>query len=441
MIVMPHSKEAEVALLSSLFVDPEQIKNINMATEALYFDKCKAIYRALVALMSEDKPIDVISVKEELRRQGVSNIDVSEVNKVANAMPTGQRAEYYAGVVKEKHLRRKAIDSMYNAMEMAKDEGQDIREVIATVQSELDLPVDQRNKIASVYPEILTTWEQIVDLREGGEPNYITTGLVDLDKYIRLAHGSHTIIGGSPGEGKTSLAIGLLRHIAKLGKRPLMFTLEQTRERIMQNVIAQEAGVCYNEMIAGQLGDVDRDKVFEETNKWANPNICILDGRWGVMDIRSRAIREHRDLGLDAIIVDLLGLLEWPPDMSKSASEHQVFNTNSKLLQNLGSELKVPVITTAHLNRNKYKRKSLKPILSDLREAGEQFADIVIFIHHEYFMSGDEDYKGIAELLIPKNRDGELGKVEVGWDGPSKNFSNLARRDREDEVVWAGGKQ
>jgi replicative DNA helicase len=327
------------------------------------------------------------------------------------------------------------------------DKGVNILEIVGDILKETSAIVAFRKKQpASVYPEIVNVWEEYMDVLDGGEPQWITTGLLDLDRQVCLVNGTHTIIGASPAEGKTSLGVCILRWVSSQGKRCAFFTLEQTRKRILQKIISQEAKVSHKRYITGRLTESEKFKIMAATNKWSNANMCVIDGRWSVAEIRQRAIQEKAENGLDMIIVDLLGLLKRPLNLGKDAKDHISYNESSKQLQDLAAELDIPIITMAHLNREKYKRPGNKPILSDLREAGEQFADIVIFLHREFNITKDPDDENIIELLIAKNRDGTVGYVTLGWHGESTTFYNLSKTHDEPEekdmrIVLGGGIQ
>ena len=437
--------DAERALLGALINDPDQMNVVayHLDAESLYSTTHQTMFKAMQSLRAGKRPFDPVLIKNEMQKLG-QDISVTDVTKLSHVMPTGQMAEHYAEIVKENYIRRRVDTAIKKALPDTLNPGVNITDLIGSLQKELTEAIPtNRKKVASVMPEIAQVWDEYLDYEDGGAPSWVTTGLYDLDQQVCLAQGTHTIIGAAPSQGKTSLGVTVLRNVAKKGKRVLFFTLEQTRRRMLQKIISQEAGVSHKRLITGRLSDEEKTLVTRKAGLWGNPNICMLDGRWSVADMRVRAINEQKDHGLDMIIVDLLGLIQSPADLPKDAKEHRIFNQNSRYLQELGVELNVPIITMAHLNREIHKRPGGRPILSDLREAGEQFADNVIFIHREYLRDPRPEVENIAELLIAKNRDGQIGKVEVGFDGPTTVFYNIAKRPyREDPLrVMAGGIQ
>ena len=419
--IPPHSIEAEAALLSSLIIDPEQFYSVSdlVTAEFFYATKHREIYRAIAALHAAGEPVDLVTLSEQVLKQGCEPMS-SYISEVAAAMPTAELAEHYAGIVREKHARRKAIETLRKAEGLARDDSADIQETIATVQKELDqtLPADDRNKTSAIFPDVIETAERILSIPAGGERNYIATGYHDLDREVSLSNGTLTVIGASPREGKTSLTLCIMRHMARQGLRPLLFTLEMTRERVLENLIAQEAGICHRDAITGRLNEEDQEKIFELQSRWSSMNIGVLDGQWSVSKIRHRAIQERRKGNCDAIFVDVLGKLLPPEGMQRGHDLHKVFNANCQLLQDLAIELYIPVILTAHLNRDAA-RSNGKPNLFSLREAGEEFSDNVLLIHRPY-LSSPSAKKDLAEIIVAKNRDGDVGTVELGFDGPTK---------------------
>ncbi len=437
-------KNMERSLLGAILADPEQLYLVgNIITPSMFYTtKHQNLFRAICILHKENVPIDPLTLNYELKKMKTEMLP-SEITMIAQEMPTGGAAEYYADMVKDEYTRRSIETILKTNLGAAQDINQNIKDIIGSIQKQLTDAVPANKKgMASVYPDIVDVWEQYLDYEESNTEAWVTTGYKSLDDKMFLVKGSHTIIGASPAEGKTSLGVCILRHVAKSGKRVLLFTLEQTRRRMLQKIISQEAGVSHSNMVKGRLSDDEKRRVQESIEMWTNPNMCVLDsrtGKWGAQEMRLRAIAEHSEFGLDLIIVDLLGLMKKPPDMARDAKEHLIFNKNSEMLQDLAGELEVPIITMAHLNRERFKRPGGRPILSDLREAGEQFADNVAFIFREFMLTQDPTKEHLAEIIIAKNRDGMTGSVELGWRGSSTVFYDMPKVDRP--RVLAGGIQ
>ena len=216
---------------------------IRLNADYFYSLKNRHIFRAISALIAEGKPVDLVSIADQIVKQGCEPMS-AYIAEVAGYAPTAELAEYYAGIVKEKYARRRTIEICYKAMEQAKDDQADIQTVIATVQKELDgaLPADDRNKTSAIFPDIVETSERVLNIPKGGAKNYIPTGFHDLDREVNLTKGTLTIIGASPREGKTSLILCMMRHMAKDGKRPLLLHWRD-QERVREPDSARGASV------------------------------------------------------------------------------------------------------------------------------------------------------------------------------------------------------
>jgi replicative DNA helicase len=439
--VPPSDIEYEQKLLACLMQDPNAYHDVSaiITADSFYHLLHQAIFAAITLLVAESKPVEQTSVVHELARVGVNK--PAEVQAIAGLLPTGAQAMYYAELVAENTTRRNAIYSCDRAMRAMADKTCDVRDVVATVQRELDqtLPTDHRHKTANVYPEIINVWEQLLEIKSGGELPYIPTGFIDLDSESFLSPGTHTILGADPRVGKTSWVLCVCRHMAKQGKRPVMFTLEMTRARVMQNLIAQEAQVCHKDMIRGRLSAAEESRITRLANVWANYNIGILDGNWSVAKIRHRLVQEQRDNKVDAVFIDALGGL----DISgiRSESLNQIFDTLCRSIQEMAIELDIPALTTHHTNRSRSKEEK-RPNLYSLNQAGEKFCDNAWLLFREYLIKPTHTDANEAEVIIAKNRDGDVGVVELGWNGPTKTFYNLAKYENtEAPAVMAGAKQ
>jgi len=452
--------EAERALLCSLIISPEKIYTIGnmIKAEMIYATKHQELYKAILILHKNNKPIELTTLNYVLQKLQ-SKMSPAELVEISNAIPTGETAEYYAELVREEYTRREIGNVLKRELPNVENKSKDPNTLISDIISQLDTlsPLIAMQE-SSIYPDIVNIWEEYIDVGDGSEPNWITTGFTDLDKVIYLAGGTHTIIGASPSEGKTSLGICILRNVSATGKRVLFISMEQARKRILKKIISQASGVPHTDYLKGRLSKADKDKVMRHINIWTNANMCVVDGKWSATEIRNKCIKEKYEKGLDMVIIDLLGLMKKPENLPRDHKEHHVFNRNAELLQDLGGELEIPILTMAHLNRERFKRPDGKPILSDLREAGEQFADNVIFINRPYLRTKDPNDANFAELLIAKNRDGDVGMIELGFDGPTTNFYNLSKRndappvrqpepepiherDEQDMIVFKGGIQ
>ena len=436
----PQSKEAEWSLLSSLITDQNNYYLISgiITDESFYATKNQQIFQAITRLVKNNEPVDIVSLYSELEKMKV-DITRSELVKVAGYSPTAVNVEHHAKIVAENYTRRQAVRSMQLAIQKIQD-GFDITDIIATTQKELVQSIPQGSVSSDVYPAIFDTLEKLIDLPKGGVKNYIPTGFHKLDKEVKLTPGTLTLIAADPGVGKTSYLLSVARNIARQGKRALFFTLEMTKEQIYQNIIAQELGLCHRDMINGELSNEDNDRLVAGLKKFNNYSMGVLDGRWTVSKIRHQLITEKRTNGCDCLIVDALGDIENEGNVSNK-STHEIYNDNIQQLVRVGVELKIPVLLSHHLNKSEGRRgKNNKPTRHSLMQAGDKLSHNVILLYREYLETGEFELKDIVEAIIVKARDGEVGFVKLGFNGPCKLFYNIEEH-REPPAVMAGARQ
>jgi len=331
--------------------------------------------------------------------------------------------------------------------EDAHQAGEDIVDIIASLQKELDQSIPQRRAESDLYPAIIDTVAKLMDMPRGGSKTFIPTGFPKLDRNIRLTRGTLTLIAADPGTGKTSCLLSMARYMAKHGHRPLLFTLEMTVEQIRENIIAQELELHHQNMISGYLSENDQGRLKGGLTRMNGLDMGVLDGRWTTNEIRYQLITEMRLKGVDCLMIDSLGKVKLPTGMTKVGGKlHDIYNYILEELVDIAIELNIPVIVTHHLNKDNARRgKNNRPTTGSLREAGDMWAHNVVLIYREYLQTQIEDLKNIAEFIIVKARDGEVGTVPLGFYGPTKTFYNLAKKHEQeeeaDQVVWRGGMQ
>ncbi len=434
--IPPQNQEAEKQLLGSLIADPTMYYSVSglITDQSFYATKHQLIFATIAKLVRDETPIDLLSLSEHL----TGRINRSELVAITSSMPTGANAEYYAQVVAEKATRRRVINVLKQAESDVFNESTDIHDVLATAQKGLDSSLPQKRTSSEIYPAILDTLERLIDMPKGGVKNYIPTGFGKLDRQVKLTPGTLTLIAADPGVGKTSYLLSVARHVAKGGKRPLLFTLEMTREQILENIAAQELGLCHRDMINGELSAQDNDRLAAGLKKFSDLNIGVLDGRWTVSKIRHQLITEMRMTGCNCLMVDALGDIENEGGIGNK-STHEIYNDNIQQLVRVAVELKIPVLLSHHLNKSEGKRsKNNRPTRQSLMQAGDKLSHNVILLYREYLETNDQALKDKVDVIIVKARDGEVGTVQLGFNGPSKTFYNIEEH-REPPAVRRGG--
>jgi replicative DNA helicase len=434
--IPPQNQEAEKQLLGSLIADPTMYYSVSglITDQSFYATKHQLIFATIAKLVRDETPIDLLSLSEHL----TGRINRSELVAITSSMPTGANAEYYAQVVAEKATRRRVINVLKQAESDVFNESTDIHDVLATAQKGLDSSLPQKRTSSEIYPAILDTLERLIDMPKGGVKNYIPTGFGKLDRQVKLTPGTLTLIAADPGVGKTSYLLSVARHVAKGGKRPLLFTLEMTREQILENIAAQELGLCHRDIINGELSAQDNDRLAAGLKKFSDLNIGVLDGRWTVSKIRHQLITEMRMTGCNCLMVDALGDIENEGGIGNK-STHEIYNDNIQQLVRVAVELKIPVLLSHHLNKSEGKRsKNNRPTRQSLMQAGDKLSHNVILLYREYLETNDQALKDKVDVIIVKARDGEVGTVQLGFNGPSKTFYNIEEH-REPPAVRRGG--
>lgn len=434
----PQNKAAEQQLLGALIADSNMYFLISglVTDQSFYHTKHQLIYNAITDLISEETPVDLLSLSEKLN----GRVKQSELIEITNSMPSGANAEYYAKIVAEKATRRNAINVLRQAETDLFNADKNIHNILATTQKDLDRSLPQKRAESALYPAVLDTLERLIDLPKGGKKNYIPTGFYKLDQQVKLTPGTLTLVAADPGVGKTSFLLSVARHVAKQGERPLIFTLEMTREQIIENIIAQELGLCHRDMINGELKERELERLVGGLKRFKDLNIGVLDGRWTVNEIRHQVITEIRTNGCDCLMVDALGDIETEGRTADKAT-HEIYNSNIQELVRVAVELKIPVLLSHHLNKTEGRRgANNQPTRHSLMQAGDKLSHNVILLYREYLETSDENKKELAQANIVKARDGETGVVELGFNGPSKTFYNLDSY-REPPKVMAGAEQ
>lgn len=434
--VPPHDIDLEISLLGSLLIDPDKtiIVADYITAESFYKTTHQQIYKAIENLVDEGKKVDPVTVYDEVKKIYKTEINLQHLAQIMDAAVTGELAEEYAMRIKEKADRRIVINETAAAMQSAFDPSVSVTEIVAQIEKSM-LGIETTNsktrQDSSIYDHVIDVWEDFLD-NEGKEPDIIKTGFYDLDRLMGgLLYSTTTIVGGRPGMGKTTLGIDLCRNCAAQGKRALLFTMEQSKERVIKKIISQEALISHFDFaVRKQLTEVEKARVTNKLVKIMNLKIGVLDGGWNVHEIRRRCIQEKRQGELDLVVIDYVQILTCPPGI-KFETRNSELTYYSWYLQQMAIELGISLVILSQVGRDTEKRMVRRPVLKDLKESGglEQNCDNVIFIFRESEYDPDAN-PGIAELIVAKNRDGQTGTVKVAWIPHATTFRNLDRQER-----------
>jgi len=436
--MVPHSVEAEEAVLGSLLIDPESIFRVSpfLHPDDFYIVKHRWVYEACLRLHERREPIDFLTVTEELEKRGqLAEIGgPAFVSYLINVVPTAIHAEGYGRIVEHTAVRRKLLQAASDIAQYAYDEAADVDDTIDKSEQVL-FAVSQRRQSRDLLPisEVLRSYyERIEYLYEHrGEPLGIPTGFIDLDRLLGgLQRSDLIIVASRPGVGKTSLMLSMALSAArKYHQRVAIFTLEMSSEQLVQRMVSAETGIDSQRLRLGELRE-DEWPLFVQASSALGDALMYLDDTPSIsaLQLRTKARRLHAEHGLDLIIVDYLQLMTGD---ARSENRVQEISYISRALKALARELNVPVMAASQLSRSVEQRSDKKPILSDLRESGsiEQDADVVMFIYRDDVYNPDSERKNVAEIMVAKHRNGPTGSIELYFRNNLAQFVNAARRE------------
>ena len=458
--LIPQNIEAEQSVLGALFIDKNAINLVagKLKPEDFYRIAHQIVYRAMLNLHADNQPIDMITVIEELKNMGkLKDVgDVSYITLLANMVPTAANLKFHARIVEEKALQREVIESgtTLASLGYACREG-DLQNLVDTAQQRL-LRLTSRN-IGTDYVHIQSVVETTADrLGRMVENNEAVTGLptgfTDLDELIAGLHPSDFyILAARPSMGKTALALNIAENVALRGakndeplKRVLFFSLEMSREQLVQRMICTEANLSKQELRPGkQSGATEEelqsrklsimDRIWIASDKLAGSGL-YLDDTPGltIQEMRAKARRLKAEAGLDLIVIDYLQLMQAPNVKNNSENRQHEVSEISRGLKAIARELNVPVLALSQLSRNVETRQVKKPMLSDLRESGslEQDADIVMFLYREdYYKNTGAAPSHLTELIVAKHRNGPTGKIDLFFKNDTTQFISMNEKD------------
>jgi replicative DNA helicase len=441
----PHSVEAEQSVLGGLMLENSAWDRIgDMMSEAdFYRSDHRLIYRHISKLIEASKPADVLTVSESLERSAeLANAGgLSYLAALAQNTPSAANIRRYAEIVRERSIMRRLAevgteisDSAYNPL------GRDASQLLDQAESKVFEIAEQgsRGKAGFVaMPPLLTQVVERIDmLYNRDNPNDVTgvpTGYTDLDeKTSGLQPGDLVIVAGRPSMGKTALSLNIAEHVALDAGLPVaIFSMEMAATQLAMRLLGSLGRLDQHRLRSGRLLDDDWQRLTQAVGRLNDAPIQIDESAaLNALEVRARARRLHRQYGkLGLIIVDYLQLMSATGDGENRATE---ISEISRSLKALAKELSVPVVALSQLNRSLEQRPNKRPVMSDLRESGaiEQDADLILFIYRDEVYNPDSADKGIAEIIIGKQRNGPIGTVKLTFRGENTRFENYADPNR-----------
>lgn len=428
--VPPQSVEAEQSVLGALLLDKDAVVKIAeiLKPDHFYRPQHALIFQAVFKLYEKRLPADLITLTAQLKEMGeYDNVGgAGYLSTLVSFVPTATNIEHYAQIVKEKAIKRELISTSSLISELSYDQGRDVKELLDEAERRL-FGISQDNlkqNFVSIKEALIESFDRLDELHKNkGGLRGIPTGFKEIDKKLSgLQESNLIILAARPSVGKTTLAMNMAQHAAvRSGKRVGIFSLEVSKEQLVDLMLASQADVDGWKITTGNLNEEDFQKISDAMGELAEAPLFIDDTPGiSVMEMRTKARRLQIEHGVDLIVVDYLQLVKGR-DLNNRAQEVSEISLSMK---NLARELKVPVLALSQLNRAVESRTQKIPQLADLRESGsiEQDADVVMFLYRE----DSENLEDIT-LSIAKHRSGPLGDVQLRYKGERRKFYTVER--------------
>jgi replicative DNA helicase len=435
--IPPQSIEAEQSVLGSMLIDKEVVPVVMeiLKPEDFYRPDHKEIYDVIIELFDRAQPIDLITVSERLKLHGKLELvgGLEYITNIATEVPTTANVKHYAKIVEEKALLRKLIKASSDIVDLGFSASEEVPFILDKAEQNIFDILQNRSSqgFVPIKDVLVDTFGKLEELYNNkGNITGIPTGFADLDFKTSGLHNSDLIlIAARPAMGKTAFALNLAQNAAIHSNVPVaIFSLEMSREQLVNRLLCSEAMVDSNRMKTGKLEDNDWQKVAKALGPLSEAPIFIDDTPGvSITEIRAKCRRLKLEHNLGLVIIDYLQLMQG--SRSKSENRQQEISEISRSLKILAKEINVPVITLSQLSRAPEARTDHRPILSDLRESGaiEQDADIVMFLYRDDYYNPETEKKNIAEVILAKHRNGSTGTVELVWLGQYTKFANLEK--------------
>lgn len=435
--ILPHSMEAEQSVIVAMLMDRENIAKASelISGEDFYNRQYGVLFDAMCELNDGGSPVDPVTLQERLRTKDVPP-EVSSLEFVKDLLTApmiSANIKAYAEIVAEKATLRRLIrlnEEIANTCYAGKES---LEYILEDTEKRVFQLVQRRT--TDSYVPIRQVVMNAMDRIEAAAKNHgnvtgIPTGFLDLDyRTAGMQPSDLVLIAARPSMGKTAFELNLARHAAfKKGLTVAIFSLEMSKEQLVNRMLSMESSVDSQKLRTGQMNDQEWEKLIESAGVIGKSSLIIDDTPGiGIAELRSKCRKYKLEHNLSIIMIDYLQLMT---GNGKQESRQQEISEISRSLKAVARELNVPVIAFSQLSRAVEQRPDHRPILSDLRESGaiEQDADVVMFIYRDEYYNHDSDKKGIAEIIIAKQRNGPIGTVELAWLPEYQRFMNLEHR-------------
>ena len=431
--VPPHSLEAEQSVLGAMIIDKEAINTTIeiIRSDDFYKEANKEIFESVVDLFNRNEPVDLITLSEELKKRGtLENIGgVTYLASLSGGVATTANTKYYCKIVEEKSILRRLIKSCDEIVGKSYENAEEVNAIIEKAEKNIfDITQGRHREGFSPVSEILLESFSKMEEKAANQGGLtgLTTGFIDIDnKLSGLQKSDLVLLAARPSMGKSAFMINIATNSAlKANASVAMFSLEMSKEQLVQRMISSISHVDLQKIISGKLLEEEWIKIINSMGPLSQAKIFIDDTAGiSLMEMKAKCRRLKIEKGLDLVVVDYLQLMQLE---GKQESRQQEISAISRGLKALAKEMDCPVIALSQLSRAPELRADHRPILSDLRESGaiEQDADVVLFLYRDEYYHEDSEKKNIGEVIIAKHRNGPTGTVELVWKGEFTKFLN-----------------
>ena len=440
---MPHSPQAEQAVLGSMLIDADCVKDVmdQLQTQDFYLRTNRDIFETIYQMFVYSKPIDGVTVAGEMEKNGKSNDQTrSYLVQLMEVTPTSANVMEYVRIVQEKSLMRQVAFAAGRITAMVQQGTGSAGDMLEAAEQRI-YAIRRGRSAQGMVPVSMVLGDVMSQLAElsargGKSVPGLSTGLSAVDAKINGMNKSDLLLlAARPGMGKTSMALNVALSAAReSGKTVAIFSLEMSKEQLVTRLIASEGLVENQRLITGNLRESDWQRIAEAASALSCMDIRIDDNPLLTVADMNAKCRRLDNLGL--VVIDYLQLMTSAGGKGYSGeNRQQAVSDISRMLKIMAKELQVPVLCLSQLSRANEKREDKRPMLSDLRESGaiEQDADIVMFLYRDDYYNADTEKRNVAECIVAKNRHGETGKVELRWMPEYTAFGTLETRYGEDE--------
>lgn len=441
---MPHSTEAEQAVIGSMLIDSRCVGDVCGAVKAddFYSEVNKVIFETIYSMFNYSMTIDAVTVLEQMRINGTSNDRMSDyILELMNITPTAANVMEYAAIVRDKALLRSIAEAGADINSMAMAGVGAASDILESSEQKIYALRQGRNTtgLTPVSSVLVDVYAQLsAAAKSGSRIPGLTTGLPDLDAAIMGLNNSDLIlIASRPGMGKTSIALNIALHVAKTsGKAIAVFSLEMSREQLALRLLSSESFIHNKKLQSGMLSPDEWKKLAKAAASISAVDMRINDNPMLTVADMSAQCRRIPNLGL--VVIDYLQLMQSASGTSKYSGESrtQVVSDISRMLKIMAKELNVPLICLSQLSRANEARQNKRPMLSDLRESGaiEQDADIVLALYREDYYNKETENSNLAECIVLKNRRGETGTVELQWLPEFTTYASVEKIHSDEDM-------